>query len=130
VNNAAAIMGQYQKDVQDLEADGGDGKEVDGNQLRDVVLQERTPSLRRRLAAAHHVFAHASLADSDAQLEQLAVNARCTPTGILSAHPVDQVSDLAGNARSTGLPASNLPSPQQPEALAMPGYDGFRFHDD
>jgi len=49
VNNAAAIMGQYQKDVQDLEADGGDGKEVDGNQLRDVVLQERTPSLRRRL---------------------------------------------------------------------------------
>jgi hypothetical protein len=108
----------------------GVGEEVDENQLRDVVLQESTPCLRRRPAAAHHVFAHASLADIDAQLEQLAVNARCTPTGILSAHPVDQVSDLAGNARSTRLPVSNLPSPQQPEAFAMPGHDGFRFHDD
>jgi hypothetical protein len=39
--------------------------------------------------AGRHVFAHASLADTDAQLERLAVNVWSTPTGILSAHSLD-----------------------------------------
>jgi hypothetical protein len=31
-------MGQYQKHVEDLEADGGHGEEVDGNQLLSMIL--------------------------------------------------------------------------------------------
>jgi hypothetical protein len=33
-------MGQYQKHVEDLEADGGHGEEVDGHQLLGVNLEE------------------------------------------------------------------------------------------
>jgi hypothetical protein len=33
VKNAATIMGQYQKHVKDLEPDGWDGKEIDGDKL-------------------------------------------------------------------------------------------------
>jgi len=71
VNNTTMVMGQYQKHVKDLETDGGHREEVDGDQLRDVILQKGAPRLRGRLAAAHHVFADAALADADAELEQL-----------------------------------------------------------
>src|ERR1700730_13790070 len=94
VNNATAVMGQYQEHVKHLETDGGHSEEVDGDQLLGVILQECTPGLRRRLAAVHHVFAYAALTDVDAEFEQFAVDARCTPIGIFSAHLADQTSDL------------------------------------
>src|SRR6516162_5994404 len=55
VQNATPVMGQ--KHVKNLETDGGHSKEVDGDHLGEVVLQESAQGLRRRLAAAHHVFA-------------------------------------------------------------------------
>jgi len=54
--------------------------------LREVVLQEGAPRLRRRVTTARHVYADTALADVDAEFEQLAVNARCTPSRILPAH--------------------------------------------
>jgi len=53
VQNAPPVMGQYQEHAKNLETDGGDSKEVDRDQLLDVILQERAPGLRRRLATAH-----------------------------------------------------------------------------
>jgi len=78
----------------DLEADRGHREEVDGDQLLSMILKECAPSLRRRFAAAHHVFADAALTDVDAELAQLTVDPWCTPTRILSAH-------LAGSSRSS-----------------------------
>jgi len=49
-------MGQHQKDVKDLKTDRGHREAVDGHQLLGVILQKRAPSLRRRVAAAHHVL--------------------------------------------------------------------------
>jgi hypothetical protein len=43
VKNAAAIMGQYEKHLKNLEADCGHGEEINGNQLRDVVLWKVCP---------------------------------------------------------------------------------------
>ena len=43
-----------------------------------MILQKSAPSLRRRLAAAHHLFADAALTDVDAELEQLTVDPWCT----------------------------------------------------
>jgi hypothetical protein len=45
--------------------------------LLSMILQKCAPSLRRRFAAAHHVFADAALTDVDAELEQLTVDPRC-----------------------------------------------------
>ncbi|HKU27817.1 MAG TPA: hypothetical protein VJQ54_20265, partial [Candidatus Sulfotelmatobacter sp.] len=56
VNNTTTVMGQNQKHVKDLKTEGGHGEEVDGDQLREVIVQEGAPSLRGRPAAAHHVF--------------------------------------------------------------------------
>ena len=95
-----------------------------------VVLQEGAPSLRRRFAAPHHVFADAALADVDAEFEQLAVNAGRTPTGIVSAHLTNEFSGLAGNDGSSGLSVPNFPNPKQAKAFAMPGHDCFGFNED
>jgi hypothetical protein len=61
VDNATPVMGQHQKHIENLETNGRHSKEVDGDQLLQVILQEGAPSLRWRFTAAHHVFAHAAL---------------------------------------------------------------------
>ena len=103
--------------------------EVDGNQLREVVLQEGVPGLRRRPAAAHHVFTHAALPDIDAEFEQLTMDAWCAPSGIFTAHPTDQVADFEGKRGSSRLAAPNLPRPEETKPPAMPGYHRLRLND-
>ena len=76
----------------------------------------------------HHVFAYAALPDVDADLQQLTVDAGCTPTGILSAHFADQISDITGNRRSSRLAAPDLPGPEETKALAMPSKDCVRLN--
>jgi hypothetical protein len=121
VQNAATIMSQHQKDVKDPKTDRGHREEVDGHQLLGMILQKCAPSLRRRLAAAHHVFADAALTDVDAELKQFTVDAWCSPTGILPTHLADQISDLARNEWSSGLAAPHPPGPEQSKSGAMPG---------
>jgi len=74
-------------------------------------------------------FADGALPDVDPEFEQFTVDARCTPTGILPAHLVDQISDLGRNERSSGLAAAYLPGPEQPKGGTMPSYDRFRLDD-
>jgi hypothetical protein len=121
VQNAPSVMGQNQKHIENLETYGRHSEEVDRDQLLGVILQERAPGLRRRLATAHHVFADAGLADVDAQLEQLPVNPGCTPPRILPAHPADQIANLARNDRPSGVAAPHLPGPEpeQGEDLSL-----------
>src|ERR1700694_4796670 len=102
-----------------LEADSWHREEVDGDQLLGMILQKCAPSLRRRFAAAHHVFADAALTDVDAELEQLTVDAWRTPRRILSAHLADQISDLAGYDRSSRLAVPHLPGPEKTKHLSV-----------
>jgi hypothetical protein len=129
VENATPVVGQHQKYVKDLEMDSGHREEIDGDQRLGVILQKCAPGLRRRFAAAHHVFADAALPDVDAEFEQFPVDAGCTPTGILPAHVANQISDFARNERSSGLAAPHLPGPEQPKAIAMPSNDRFWLDD-
>jgi hypothetical protein len=129
VQNAATIMGQHQEYVKDLKTDREHREEVDGHQLLGVILQKCAPSLRRRLTAAHHVFADTALTDVDTELEQFTVDAWCAPTGILPAHLADQISDLARNEWSSGLSAPHIPGPEQSKSGTMPGKDRFWLDD-
>ena len=88
------------------------------------------PSLRRRLADPYYVLADAGLADVDAEFEEFAMNAGCTPGGILPAHLADQIPNLTRNNRASGLAVPHFPCPEQAKAFAMPGHDSFRLHDD
>ena len=72
-------------------AQPGDHEQVHGCHLRQMVAQEGAPALTRRTAVyAGHVLGHGRLSDRQAELEQLAMNTRCTPKRILNAHSSDQ----------------------------------------
>lgn len=62
-------------------------------------------------------------------LTQLPVDVGRAPERILSAHPPDQVANLAGNGRSTRLTPPNLPGPEEAKPLAMPRDDGLGLDD-
>ncbi len=94
-----------------------------------MIVQDGAPDLRGRLAAAHHILADAGLADGDAELEQFPVDARCAPIGILPAHLADQIADLAGNDRPSGLAAPHLLHPERAKSGTMPGHDRFWLDD-
>lgn len=110
-----------------LESDRRHGEEVDRHQVLDVVVQEGTPRLRWRLGVPNHVLGHAGLTDLDAQFEQFPVDMGRTPQRVFAAHLADQIANLAGNASHPAPP--DLPGPEQPESLAMPGDHRRRFVD-
>src|SRR5215469_17239845 len=126
MKNASTVMSQHRKDVKHLETNGRHGKEIDGDQLLSMILQESAPGLRRGLAAAHHVFADGALCNVDAQLEQFTMDAGRTPSGFFAAHSADQITDVAGKR---GFSPPNLPRPEQTEATAMPGKHRFGLND-
>jgi len=126
VEDATPVMGQDQKHVKDLETESGHGEEVDGDELLGMILQEGTPGLRRRPAAAQHVLAHTALPDVEAEFEQLTVDAGRTPTAILPAHLADQISELAGMRGRPGWPrrtfqVQNRRKPARCQAMTVSG---------
>src|SRR5262245_33592526 len=130
VHDAASIVCEDNKNEEDFEPNGLDGEEVDGRELRNVILEERPPRLRWWFRASDHVLGNRSLRDLNIQLHQLAVDPGCAPNRVLAAHGSNQIADLFRNWRSSGLSVPNLPSPIPTKSLTMPADDGFRHDDD
>ena len=128
VEDPASVVSQHQKHIQDLESDGRHRKEVDRNQSLYMIVEEGPPSLRWRLPVADHVLADARFADGNAKLEQFAVNPRCAPERVVPTHRTNQGSDVRRDCRSSQLSPSNLPRPEESEALAMPPDHRRRLH--
>ena len=79
---------------------------------------------------ADHVLAHARFAAGKAKLEQFAMNPGCAPERVVGAHRTNQGSDVRRDRRSPRLSPSNLPCPEQAEALAVPTDHRGQLHDD
>src|SRR5438128_10314135 len=75
------------KDIEQIEANGRNNEQVHGGDVRRVVTQESVPSLRGRSTSLDHVLHDAGLSDLEAELEQLAMDARRSPQRIVNAHP-------------------------------------------
>jgi hypothetical protein len=54
VDDAPPVVGEHDEDEQDAQTRGGDGEEIDGDEVADVIGQERAPRLdggERRLGS-------------------------------------------------------------------------------
>jgi len=89
-----------------------------------VVTQEGVPSLGRRPTSPDHVLRDARLSDLEAELEQLAVDARRTPQRIFPAHLAYQRAQLWGDFRAAAERAG-FPTPVAAEAGPMPTHEGL-----
>jgi hypothetical protein len=83
VQNTPPIVSKNQEDIQQLEPDRGHGEEVYRYYALHVILKEGPPSLGRRFSQSNHVFGYRWFGNLNAQLEQLAMNAWCTPARLL-----------------------------------------------
>src|SRR5258707_14782540 len=75
-----------------------------------------------------HILRDAGLTDLEAELEQLAMNARRSPQGIFCAHPPDQRAQFRIDLRSASKRAG-FPSPVPTEAGSMPTYESLGTDD-
>src|SRR5262249_41663001 len=86
VDHASSIVREDNKNEENFEPNGVDGKEVDGSELRNVILEERPPRLGWGFGASDHVLGNRSLRDLNVQLHQLAVHPESAPNRVLAAH--------------------------------------------
>ena len=63
VNNSSPVMPENDEYVQHTKRRGRQGKEVASRDIPNVIVQKRTPSLRRRLARANHVLGYRPFGD-------------------------------------------------------------------
>src|SRR5262245_38968237 len=89
-----------------------------------MIAQKRPPALRRRASPLCHVFGHACLPDIDAELEQFAMNPRCSPQWIGEAHLADQLPDLERDLWSSPV-RPRFPPPVGSEPRSVPANDGL-----
>ena len=90
-----AIVGQNDHHVEQPKRCGRRDEHIDGRDAFGVIPQEGAPGRGRRTSSSPHVFDDRSLTDLDAELEQLAMDPRCTPEWIGAAHLPNQSTTLA-----------------------------------
>jgi hypothetical protein len=94
-----------------------------------VIVEERLPGLRGGVAASAQESRHGSFRDLDTQLEQLPLDAGCSPKRVGRGHLQDQSSNRRANFWTSALPPGN-PGPEQAKARAMPTHYGLRSDED
>jgi len=112
---------------QDVELDKADGRnheQIHGRDVRHMIAQERAPPLTRRVTSLGHVLGDGRLSYRKAELEQFAMNVRCTPKSIVHAHPPDQRPQFRVDLRATSRGAG-FPAPVATKPSTMPAHKGL-----
>ena len=97
MDDVSSLVAEDDQGVEQLKPSRYDDKHVDGGGAMHVVVQERAPGRGGGLGPPWHVSADRGLADLDAELEQLAVDARSAPKRVCPAYLADQITDLAAH---------------------------------
>ena len=67
VNDLSPIVPEHDEDVEYAKRSRRHGKEITGSDIGSVIVEERLPSLGRRLTGANHVLGHRAFRDIMAQ---------------------------------------------------------------
>src|SRR5712671_4579939 len=94
VNDFPAIVAEDDGNVEQPKRRARYDKHVDGGDTLGLIEQEAAPGRGRRTSSSHHVLRNGGLAHLDAELEQLAVDSRCTPERVGSAHLPNQFTNF------------------------------------
>src|SRR5215472_7848209 len=107
VQNAATVMADDEEAVQHAKPQGRNREEIHGGQDFPVIFQKYLPSSRAFgiFRSFLHATRNGSFRDLESQLQQLAVDARCAPGGILGDHLKNEFAHFSGDWLSTSLVA-------------------------
>jgi hypothetical protein len=133
VQDLTSVVADDEKAVKDTKRERWDGEKVHRSNGLAMVSEERHPSLHRVWISrgSPDPSRYAPFRDIETQLEQLAMNARRSPSRILSHHAEDQGANLfADTLPSSYLSNSGDPRPIQTKPRPMPVHDGSRSDQD
>ena len=124
--NLTAGMPQDQKSIQQPERDRGDHEQIHRRDAVRVISKKRLPSLGWRTPSSRHVLGNGGLPDIDAELEQFAMNPRCTPKRVLNTHVSNELTNLQRSLWSATA-RSRFPPPIGSESGPVPTDHCLRF---
>jgi hypothetical protein len=128
VHDASALVRKQHEHEQQPIRRRRDDEEVSGHDLLGVGREERSPRRRRRTSAPAQVIRDGGLTHAEAKLPQLAGGSDVRPRADWRRPSYGSGTDVRRHTRPPRS-ASALPSPNQPEAAAVPADDGVRFHE-
>jgi hypothetical protein len=85
VQDPTPMVSEHDEDEEHPQLSGGDGEEVDRDQIPDMVREERPPGLRGRQRALRDQAGDRTFGNLDAKLEKLAMDSRCPQRGLAAA---------------------------------------------
>src|SRR5215831_19931925 len=86
VHDASSIVCEDNKNEEDLEPNSVDGEEVDRRELRNVIIEKRSPCLRWWFRTSNHIFGDGGFRNLNAQLHEFTVNPGSAPSRVFTAH--------------------------------------------
>ena len=128
-----AVMSDDEEAILNTEVKCRHGDEVDGGNGFTMVTKERDPPLGRLWISRSlaHPTQHGPFRNAEAQHLQLAVNAKRTPSRVVSDHPEDEVAKFpADTFSSSARSMPRKPLPIQLEASTVPTNDRLRLDED
>src|SRR5215471_19581599 len=75
-----------------------------------------------------HVFANCGFRELDSQLQEFAMDSRCSPADIVEAQSPYELAGFFGNAWPPGLSMPNFPGPVPTEPATVPVNNSSGFH--
>ena len=123
------MVSEHDEDEEHSQARGGDGEEVDGDQVPNVVGQERPPRLRGRGAPLREQPGDGAFGHFDAELEELTMDSRGAPERVHGGHAGDQSLDVGVDERATTRGPGGEVGPVLAEETPLPAQDGVGGHD-
>jgi hypothetical protein len=117
VQDFPSRMCKYYQDEEELEPNRRYDEEIDRHKIMDMIPQERLPCRRGRLAGSDTVLIHRRFRHLDAELPQLAHNARRAPQRIRAGDLPDELADLLADRRPAGLSQLGSCAPSDHESV-------------
>jgi hypothetical protein len=97
MDDFSSLMAEDEQGVENPKPGSYDNEHVDGGGVVHVIVQERAPGRGGNLGPPWKISANSGLAHFDAELEQLAMDAGCTPKRVCQAHLAHHFTDLAAH---------------------------------
>ena len=129
MDDSSAMMSEHDENEEYAQACRGNREEIEGDEISDMVGEERPPSLGWRCAPLWHQPGNGTFREIEAELEELGMDAWRTPQRIRGGHTPDQSLELRVDGRATSGRTARESGPVLTKASPLPPQDGVGSDD-
>jgi hypothetical protein len=102
MHDSPTVVGENDQNKQDAKRSSGHHEEVDGDQVLDMIVQERSPRLGGRFPLSRHQSGDRPFRDLNPQFLQFPVDSGTSPGRIRIGHFANQIADVFACSWSAG----------------------------